>query len=150
VARYPMAIVAQDNRDSFRRWRDAIRILNPDIVFLGYQLVHQETGDPGPGNDEWRKASHSWCKYLDDFESTTFWGGRHHKLYDVGTPEFEECFLNASRKVMLSYRYDGFFLDNCTVFAIATPIPSIHSEMIRALQGARVSSSTHCRESRRA
>jgi hypothetical protein len=135
VARYPMAIVDQDNRDAFRIWRDAIRTLNPDIVFLGYQMVQEETSAPGPGNDELRKALHSWCKYPNGFEPTTFYGHHHHRLYDVRTPEFEECFLNACRKVLLSYPYDGLFLDNCTVFNIATPIPSIHSEMIQALQG---------------
>ena len=61
VARYPLAIVPQEDRSAFRRWRDAVRTLNPNIVLLGYQMVHEEPLTPGPGHDELRKASHSWC-----------------------------------------------------------------------------------------
>jgi len=36
--------------------------------------------------------------------------------------------------VLASYAFDGLFLDNCTVFQIANPLPSVHAEMIAALQ----------------
>jgi hypothetical protein len=65
---------------------------------------------------------------------TTYWSGQHHRLYDPRTPEFENSFLNACRAVLASYAFDGLFLDNCTVFQIANPLPSVHAEMIAALQ----------------
>jgi len=134
VARYPVAIVPQEDREAFRKWRNAVRRINPEIVILGYQMVHEETSVPGPGHDELRKAKNSWCRYPNGFQPTTSWGNTTHRLYDFRAAEFERCLLNASRAVMCSYPYDGLFLDNCTVFDIADPVPSIRSEMRDALQ----------------
>jgi hypothetical protein len=134
VARYPVAVVPQDERNTFREWRDKVRIINPDIVFLAYQMVHEETSNPGPGHDELRKATNSWCSYPNGFQPFTAWGNQRHRLYDPRTAEFAECFLRACRAVLRSYPYDGLFLDNCTIFPIAHPMPSIRAEMREALQ----------------
>jgi hypothetical protein len=134
VARYPLAIVPQDDRDQFRKWRDEIRNMNADIVFLAYQMVHEETTVPGPGHDELRRTRNSWCLYPGGFQPFTSWGERRHRLYDPRTPEFAECFLRACRAVLHSYPYGGLFLDNCTIFPIAHPLPSVRSEMREALQ----------------
>jgi hypothetical protein len=134
VARYPIAIVPQDDRETFREWRDKVRAINPDIIFLGYQMVHEETFVPGPGHDELRKATNSWCRYPDGFQPFTSWGNQSHRLYDPRHAEFEQCFLRACRAVLRSYPYAGLFLDNCTIFNIADPTPSIRSEMRESLQ----------------
>ena len=134
VARYPVAIVPQDIRNVFRKWRDDVRAINPNIVLLAYQMVHEETLVPGPGHDELRKAVHSWCRYPNGVEPFTFWGNRQHRLYDPRTPEFADCFLRACRAVLRSYDYDGLFLDNCTIFAIADPDAAVRAAMRQALQ----------------
>ena len=134
VARYPVAIVPQDIRPAFRRWRDDVRAINPSIVLLAYQMVHEETTVPGPGHDELRKATHSWVRRADGVEPFTFWGSARHRLFDPRTPEFEDCFLRACRAVLRSYDYDGLFLDNCTIFPIADPNETVRSEMRQALQ----------------
>ena len=134
VAKYPVAVVPQDERRSFRKWRDRVRAINPNIVLLGYQMVHEETSDPGPGHDELRKATHSWCRHPDGFEPFTSWGNTHHRLLDPRTREFEEYFLRACRAVLGSYDFDGLFLDNCTVFPIAHPDDTVRSQMRQALQ----------------
>lgn len=54
VAKYPMALVPQDDREPFRKWRDQVRQLNPLIVLLGYQMTSLETTSPGPGHDRLR------------------------------------------------------------------------------------------------
>jgi hypothetical protein len=98
-------------------------------------MVHEETTTvPGPGHDELRKATHSWVRRADGVEPFTFWGNKRHRLYDPRTPEFEDCFLRACRAVLRSYDYDGLFLDNCTIFAIADPDETVRSEMRQALQ----------------
>ena len=134
VARYPVAIVPQDIREAFRKWRDDVRAINPSIVLLAYQMVHEETAVPGPGHDALRKAVHSWVRRADGVEPFTFWGNTRHRLFDPRTPEFEDCFLRACRAVLRSYQYDGLFLDNCTIFPIADPSDSVRSEMRQALQ----------------
>lgn len=134
VARYPLAIVAQDDREAWRKWRDKIRSINPAIAFLAYQMVHEETFVPGPGHDQLRRAANSWCRYLNGFQPFTSWANQRHRLYDPRNPEFQECFLSACRAVLRSYPYDGLFLDNCTVFPIADPAPSVRSEMRESLQ----------------
>ena len=63
VARYPLAIVPQDNRYASRRWRDSIKNLNPDICFLGYQMVMEETTSPGPGHKRLSDLKGAWSRY---------------------------------------------------------------------------------------
>jgi hypothetical protein len=134
VARYPLAVVPQDDRAPFRKWRDDVRALNPSIVFLAYQMVHEETTVPGPGHDELRKARNSWCSYPSGFQPFTSWGEQRHRLYDPRTAEFAECFLRGCRAVLRAFPYDGLFLDNCTIFPTAHPLPSVRAEMREALQ----------------
>ena len=134
VARYPLAVVPQDDHEVYRSWRDRVRALNPRITFLCYQMVHEETTVPGPGHDELRKITHSWCQYPIGFQPYTEYGGQHHRLYDPRTAEFEHYFLRACAAVLKSYPYEGLFLDNCTVFPIASPIEAVRTEMRAALQ----------------
>src|SRR5207247_1377934 len=43
-------------------------------------------------------------------------------------------FLEACRITLQSYPYDGLFLDQCTVFEKAHPLPGVRAEMRQALQ----------------
>ena len=138
VARYPLALVPQDTRAAFVQWRDRVRQLNPGIVLLGYQIVIEETLDPGPGNDELRKltANSSYCVYPGGYVPTVpvAPGPRQMRIFDPRAREWQEQFLRACRAVVSSYPYDGLFLDQCTVYTKAHPLPGVREEMRSALQ----------------
>ena len=127
VARYPMALVSQDNRPLHRRWRDSIKAINPNIVFLAYQMTILETTSPGPGHNVLRRAQNSWVRSL--------WGSEvrveeaRRRVFDPRSDEWKQAFLDACSATLLSYPYDGLFLDQCSVFAIHHPLESIRREM---------------------
>lgn len=138
VARYPLAIVPQDTGADFKRWRDKIKSLNPEIVLLGYQVVIQETKVPGPGHDRLNKVKNSFVKYPWGGVATVpgAFPGDMTRVFDPRTKEWRTGFLDACNDTLNSYPYEGLFLDQCTVFARANPIPSIRNEMLSALQEA--------------
>lgn len=132
VARYPLALVPQDNRRTHVQWRDRIKILNPRIILLGYQLVIDETTVPGPGHDRLRLTKESWCMYPNGDVPRI--PPQSFRVYDPRKMEWQEAFLDACRITLRSYPYDGLFLDDCTVFDIAHPSPMVREEMRDALQ----------------
>ncbi len=132
VARYPLALVPQDNRRSHVQWRDRIKRLNPHIMLLGYQLTIDETTVPGPGHDRLRLAKDSWCMYPNGHIPRI--PPKSFRVYDPRKIEWQEAFLDACRITLKSYPYDGLFLDDCTVFDIAHPTVAVRSEMREALQ----------------
>ena len=134
VARYPLALVPQDMRTQLVLWRDRVKELNPSIVMLGYQLVIEETTVPGPGHDKQRELSNAWCVYPDGFVPTIEYLQRPLRLFDPRKKEWQDNFLEACRATVNSYPYDGLFLDQCTVHAIAHPVEGVRAEMRQALQ----------------
>lgn len=135
VARYPLGIFSQDNDVNFRRWRDSIRGLNPDIIMLGYQDVIQEPEIPGPGHDLLRTV-HDFCIYPNGYVPTVPgpYPGARNRIYDPGSPRWQDAFIAACKATLKSYPYDGLFLDQCTVFQVSHPIQEIRKEMLDALQ----------------
>lgn len=133
IARYPLAIVPQSVRPAHISWRDRIKQLNPNILMLGYQMVIEQTTVPGPGHDKLREVKESWATYPNGFSPTV---GRRkpRRLFDPRKPEWQQAFLKACRTTLESYPYDGLFLDQCSIFEIAHPVPSIKSEMREAIQ----------------
>jgi hypothetical protein len=136
VAKYPLANVAQDDSVVFRRWRDKVKSLNPDILMLGYQVVIQETKVPGPGHQRLSRVKNSFCSYPGGFVPTVpgAFSGDTSRIYDPRTAEWRTAFLDACNDTLASYPYDGLFLDQCTVFFKASPFLWIREEMLAALR----------------
>lgn len=136
VARYPMALVPQDNSPVYRKWRDKIKTINPKIVLLGYQMVIQETRVPGPGHDKLRNARNAWSVYPGGVAPRIFDGSMREgsRIYDPRNASWRTAFLEACRATLASYPYDGLFLDMCDVVVKAHPFPWVRTEMRAALQ----------------
>lgn len=117
------------------RWRDKVRSLNPEIVLLGYQMVIQHPRAQGPGNTILRQ-SRSYAVYPWGTVPTVpgEYPGARDKIYDPRSPQWQDLFLEACRATLNSYPFDGLFLDQCTVFFKASPIPHVRQEMRAALQ----------------
>ncbi len=129
IARFPMAIVPQDDRRRFLLWKDELRKLNPDIVLLAYQMAVEETTVPGPGHRALARANGQWVSY----------GGltpshKSRRFYDPRSTIWQQAFVDACTQTLSSYGYDGLFLDQCSVFTVMAPLASDRAEMIDALQ----------------
>ena len=136
IARYPLTLVPQDMRVTHVRWRDHIKHLNSNISMLGYQQVITETSIPGPGHEVMRRVKDAWCAYPGGMTPRGSLGRSREdpRLFDPRKGEWQEAFLEACRTTLQSYPYAGLFLDNCTVFEMAHPVPAVKSEMRQALQ----------------
>jgi len=134
VARYPIALVAQDERIQFKKWRDLVRHLNPNIILLAYQMVIEETTVPGPGHDCLRQINNSWSTYPTGVVPTVGPINKLRRIYDPRYSEWRSGFMAACRATLKAYPYSGLFLDQCTVFDRAHPDPQVRAEMIVALQ----------------
>jgi hypothetical protein len=135
VARYPLALVPQDMRIAFVLWRDKVKSINPKILLFGYQMCIEETTVPGPGHDKLRTAQNSWCVYPDGSIPTFINDiGQKPRLYDPRSKEWQSIFIEACRATLSSYPYGGLFIDQCTIFNIASTDPSVREEMRAALQ----------------
>jgi putative glycosyl hydrolase-like family 15 (GHL15) protein len=135
VAKFPVALVPQDNRLVYQIWRDKVKSINPSIKLLAYQQVNSEALVPGIGHDIMRKINSQdvWVTYPPGSGILpTAFGGR--RLYDPRNEIWQNAFLDACEKVYNSYPFDGLFLDNCTVFYVAAPIPSLRIAMVDALR----------------
>lgn len=133
IAKFPLAIVGQDNRPLSVAWKNRIRELNPDIKLFAYQNVIEEAPPIGPGNSILRK-NHSWSRYPWGTLPTVGEGKQKRRLYDPRSLEWQNAFLQACHKVLESYPYSGLFLDQCSVFVRNHPWPSVRREMHQALQ----------------
>jgi hypothetical protein len=135
VAKYPLAIVSQDHKIQSVRWRDKVKSINPGIKLLGYQMVIEETTVPGVGHERLSKAGNSWVTYP---------GGWHPKvklatdkvrrIYDPRSGEWQEAFLDGCAKTLESYPFEGLFLDQCTIFNIASLSMVTRTAMLGALR----------------
>lgn len=134
VAKYPLSLVPQDIRAPFKRWRDKVKTLNPTQVMLGYLSVNNEVFVPGPGHDAINKARGEWARWPTGHIPTAYNPPR--RLFDLRSPKWRESFMEACRVTLASYPYDGLYLDNCSVFRITHPLPSVRSEMLASLQKA--------------
>ena len=138
VAKYPLALVPQDHRMHFRKWRDRVKRIHPEIVLLGYQIVIEETTVPGPGHDELRKIVNSWATYPNGFVPTVGPLSKRRRIFDPRTEEWQEGFLTACQATLASYPYEGLFLDQCTIFRKSHPSRQEKVKMEVALQKALV------------
>jgi hypothetical protein len=140
VARYPLALVPQDIRAPFVRWKDHVKELNPKIVMLAYQIVIEETTVPGPGHDVQRRLKDKdvWCIYPGGFVPTVEVkpSPKRFRIFDPRKREWQDNFIEACRATLASYPYSGLYLDQCTVYGLAHPFPDVRAEMRQALQDA--------------
>ena len=134
VARYPLALVPQDVRPPFIRWKYRVKELNPSIITLGYLIVINEGFVPGPGHDKQRELANAWSVYPDGSIATVEYAKSKLRIYDPRKKEWQDNFLEACRATLNSYPYDGLFLDQCSVYAIAHPVEEVRAEMRKALQ----------------
>jgi hypothetical protein len=123
VARYPLALVAQDMRTPFRKWRDEIRRLNPAIVLLGYQNVITET----------RRRISGWCRYPTGHVPVVPGTSERRRLVDPRAAGFAAALIEACEATLAAYPFQGLFLDNCTIYRIADPRTGVREEMRAAL-----------------
>ena len=137
VSRYPIALVPQDSREHFRKWRDTVRNYNPDIKLLAYQMVIEETTVPGPGHSILSKTQKSWVTYPGGITPTVTYrtapNRRQKRIYDPREKEWQENFINACLITLKSYPYDGLFLDQCTIYGKAALNPLVRNKMFLAL-----------------
>lgn len=137
VAKYPIALVPQDNRLRFRRWRDKVRRLNPDIKLLAYQMVIEETGIPGPGHELMRTLEDPWVRYPGGIVPTVTFAtnvsGKRKRIFDPRRELWQQAFIQACQSTLASDDYDGLFLDQCTVYNKAALDPRVKREMLNAL-----------------
>lgn len=133
VAKYPIALVAQDMRPHFVAWRNRVRSLNPDILLLGYQIAIETTTVPGPGHDILRRTAEptSFIRGFDGQEKT--FGQKQYRLYDPRSKEWQRNFLDACSETLRSYPYRGLFIDECSVFSSHGFAPGPRQEMFAAL-----------------
>jgi hypothetical protein len=134
VAKYPIAIVAQDNHRQFRAWRDRVKSLNPAIVLLAYIVVIEETTVPGPGHDVMRTVTDAWATYPGGYTPTVGPSHKKRRIFDPRPAHWGEKFIAACRATLDAYEYDGLFLDQCTIFPLSHPLPAIREEMAASLQ----------------
>lgn len=138
VAKYPLALVPQDDRKHFVLWRDKVRNINPDIKLLGYQMVIEETTVPGPGHDIMRALNNPWVKYPGGYiprvtYKTAPKENPYKRIFDPRKQEWQKAFIDSCMAVLDSYPFDGLFLDQCTIYAKAAIVPATRLEMFQAL-----------------
>lgn len=135
VAKYPLALVPQDSRQAFRAWRDKVKSINPAIKLLAYQMVIEESTVPGPGHDIVRKVNKHdvWVTYPGGITPKITWDNKQYRIYDPRSTIWQNAFLEACEATYHNYPYDGLLLDNCTVYRVASLLPSVRAEMLAAL-----------------
>ncbi len=134
VARYPLALVPQDNHEKSITWKDRVRKHNSRIILLGYQQVAHETTVPGPGHRILRGAKDTYIRYPSGRVPDIARPPRKWPLFDYRKAEWQDAFLEACAAVLKSYPYAGLFLDNCTVFNAHHPDPIVREQLREALQ----------------
>lgn len=137
VAKFPVALVPQDDRDRFKRWRDKVRKYNPDIKLLGYQMVIEETGVPGPGHRRLAKVENAWVEWAGGYQPTVTYrtnvSGKRKRIYDPRSEYWQTGFVESCKVLAESGEFDGLFLDQCTVYLAASPLPAVRADMRSAL-----------------
>lgn len=136
VSRFPIAIVPQDMHREHKKWRDRIRELNPNIVFLAYQMTIEETTARGPGHDRMRRAQSSWNLGRDGSPVTIEWRGKIKRVYDPRTSEWQDAFVEACGLTIESDGYEGVFIDQCNVYRRILSSGSEYKEQMIALREA--------------
>ena len=136
VARYPRAIVSQAGDNLSRDWRNRVRDLNPAIKLFAYQVVAEETTVPGPGHDYMRRVTDSWVTFPGGYVPTVeVQPGGRFRMFDPRSVDWQKSFIEACEVLMASDKFDGLYLDQCTVYARAAPMPNVRAEMVEALSG---------------
>lgn len=138
IAKFPMALVPQNMLPTHVAWRERIREKNPDIIMLGYQMTIEETKVPGPGHDIMRTLDDAWVTYPGGFVPKITWKDQIKRIFDPSKEEWQKRFLEACSAVLEAYRFDGLFLDQCTVFARAALTPGADAKQKAGLQKALV------------
>ena len=134
VAKYPLALIPQEDEPVFHRWRQNVRSRNSNILLLGYQMSLMETWVPGPGHDQLRKVKQA---YVRDEKGRFVWvfeGGKMRRFFDPRKAEWQDAFLDACDATFASYPFDGLFLDQCSIFSAMTTATNARRELTEGLQ----------------
>lgn len=131
IAKFPLAVVPQDDRPYYHDWKRDIRRRNPDIKLLAYQMVIEETDVPGPGHRALMGASGEWVHYAGMTPRSDY---KDHRFFDPRSRKWQRAMVEACDATLSSYDYDGLFFDQCSVFIKLAPVPSARAEMHEALQ----------------
>lgn len=131
IAKYPLAIVPQDDRKHYVDWKNSIKASNNNIKLYAYQMTVEETTVPGPGHRRLSMANGEWVKYAGIYPVSKY---KSRRFFDPRSKVWQKAFLKGVMETLASYPYDGIFLDQCAIFGKMAPIQSIRSEMDDALQ----------------
>ena len=139
VAKFPIAMVPQDDRSYYRQWKDDVKAINPDLKFLAYQMVIEETTVPGPGHEYIRRhAKNAWATYPGGFTPTVTFSTsvtkKRKRIFDPRSEVWQDAFIKACEITLESYPYEGLFLDQCTVYTKAALLPQVRMEMMIGLE----------------
>jgi hypothetical protein len=136
VARYPLALVPQDQRALYQRWRARVRELNPNIVMLAYQMTIEETTVPGPGHDVLRQIKDAWYKNPQNQAITVAVDSpsKQRRVFDPRNKAWQQKFLQACQTALHSDSFDGLFLDQCTIYENLSQDIRVKAQMQAALQ----------------
>lgn len=143
IARFPLVLLSQTTHSSYSHAsKELIRTYNPNVVLLGYQVFSEEVNRATPGPGEalmWALRNATPDPYMrdgpggDDTGTITQVGGRN--LYDYRKPVWQNGILAALEALVADYAWDGFFFDNCTVFAAHHPDAAVRAQLLLALRG---------------
>lgn len=138
VAKYPMALVSQDNRDVCYAWNDSVKKLNPAIKLLAYQAVAEETGKnvPGVGNAILRETlgDSAWLRTDMGQYATYTWDGITLRIYDYRNPKWQKAFLDACTGILKGYPFAGLFLDQTYVWSGLGLSQAVRAELYSAIR----------------
>ncbi len=137
ISKYPIALIPQDNRVQFGQFRTKLRRLNPLQTVLAYHATLDENGVPGPAHDLVRKLKNSWITLPGGIVPTIDLKSGNvlkRRIYDPRDAAFRKTFIDACGLLIDKYKFDGIFLDNCTIYPIFANIPYLGDELKQGLQ----------------
>lgn len=137
IAKFPIAVIPQDNRPQFGPFRIKLRQYNPTQKVLAYHATLDEHGVPGPAHDIIRKAKNSWITLPGGITPTIdIPSGKvlKRRIYDPRNLEFRQRFIEACDLLINKYKFEGIFLDNCTIYPKFRNIPFLGDELMEGLQ----------------
>jgi hypothetical protein len=112
--------------------------MNRSQKVLAYQLTLDENEIPGPGHDLIRKLKNSWLTIPGGITPTINVKSagvyKDFRIYDPRDSAFRRQFIDACTLLVNKNKFDGIFLDNCTIYGKFSNIPYLGNELINALQ----------------
>lgn len=137
ISKYPIAIIPQDTRERYVRFRQRLRNLNPDQKLLGYMMTIDENGLRGPAHKLMQSVHDSWLTLpggLVPTKNIPSGAIKKRRIYDPRKLRFRKRFVEACQLLVDKYHFDGIFFDNCTIYGRFASIPGLGAELLAGLQ----------------